>query len=335
MKNNRILIYAELKNNRVQNSSLELLTKARQIFREDETQIAFAVAGDDVGEAVKELSGSGADAVYVMESGLLKIFNVDYYTAAVLEAVKEFEPDVLLISATAFGEEMAPTLGVKLKTGAAAHCVDLKVDEEGNFIQMVPAFGGKVIGEIMITKAKPQIASVKPGMFGAEKQEPRDCRIVNLDNGPVENYPSKIKAIRIAESAPESLPIENADVVICGGVGVGSQDNWDDVVKLAKLLGGAAGNTRPAVDEGWVSDEQNMIGTSGKTLRPKVYVGVGVSGATHHVCGMKDSGVVISVNSDANAEIFRVSDYKAVADGPAVVKELIQLLNDGVGSPLY
>ncbi|HWQ77189.1 MAG TPA: electron transfer flavoprotein subunit alpha/FixB family protein [Anaerovoracaceae bacterium] len=328
MKNKKILIYAELKNSRVQNSSLELLTKARQIFREDGTEIAFTVAGDDVGEAVKELSASGADAVYVIESGLLKIFNIDYYSAALMNAVKEFAPDVLLISATTFGEELAPTLGVKLKTGAAAHCVDLKVNEEGNFIQMVPAFGGKVIGEIMITKAKPQIASVKPGMFSAEKQEARDCRVVWMDGGAVETCPSKIRAIKVSEREPDSLPLENAEVVICGGVGVGSKENWDDVITLARLLGGAAGNTRPAVDEGWVDDEQNMIGTSGKTLRPKVYVGVGVSGATHHVCGMKDSGVVISVNSDLNAEIFKVSDYKAVADGPAVVKELIGILKN-------
>jgi electron transfer flavoprotein alpha subunit len=326
MKNNRILIYAELKNHRIQNCSLELLTKARRIFPEKDVKIAFAAVGDGVGEAVKELSGSGADAVYAMESGKLKIFNVDYYSAALLEAVKEFKPDILLISATAFGEELAPTLGVRLKTGAAAHCVDLKTDKDGNFIQMVPAFGGKVIGEIMITKAKPQIASVKPGMFSAEKQEARDCQIIYLNSGAVEDCPSRIKAVRASEREPERIPIDKADIVICGGFGVGSRDNWEDVVTLANLLGGAAGNTRPAVDECWVRDEQNMIGTSGKTLRPKVYVGVGVSGATHHVCGMKDSGVVININSDANAESFKVSDYKAVADGPAVVKELIHLL---------
>jgi len=327
MKNKKILIYAELKNKRVRSSGYELLTKARQIFREKGTEIAFVIAGDDVVEAANELCASGADAVYVMESDLLRLFNIDYYTAAVLEAVKEFNPDVLLIAATTFGEELAPTLGVRLKTGVAAHCVDLKVDEEGNFVQMVPAFGGKVIGEIMIPKGKPQIASVKPGMFRAEKQEPRDCRIIRLDRGAVEGLHSKIRAIKVVESAPESLPLENADVIICGGAGVGSSENWDDVVTLAKLLGGAVGNTRPAVDAGWISDEQSMIGTSGKTVRPKVYVGVGVSGATHHICGMKDSGVVISVNNDPNAEIFKVSDYKAVADGPAVVKELIRLLN--------
>ena len=328
MSNRRILIYAELKGGQMQPSSLELLSKAREVFPEKEVKVAFVAAGDGITDAVEALSKAGADAVYSMESEKLRIFNLDYAAAAVLEAVGKFDPDILLIAASTFGEELAPTLGVKLKTGVAAHCVDLKEAEDGTFVQLVPAFGGKVIGEILIPRTRPQIASVKPGMFDIVKQEQRNCSIEQLDHEALDKCPSKIQALRVVERKPEGMPLERAELVVCGGFGTGSQENWDNLEKLAELLGGAAGSTRPVIDEGWVPNEQRMIGTSGKTVRPKVYLGAGVSGATHHVCGMKDSGVVININRDENAEIFHVSDYKAVADGAAVIKELIALIGD-------
>jgi electron transfer flavoprotein alpha subunit len=132
---------------------------------------------------------------------------------------------------------------------------------------------------------------------------------------------SKITARKIEQRTFEGVPLEKAPVVICGGFGVGSPENWRQIEKLAGLLGGAAGCTRPVVDQGWVEDERQMIGTSGKTVRPKVYIGSGISGATHHVCGMKDSGVIISINMDKDAEIFGVSDFKIIADGASVISE--------------
>ncbi len=319
-----VLIFAEMQGGIVMKASYELLTKARSVFYMGDVKIGFAVFGDDIQNAVQELSVSGADFVLGMESAKLALFNVDYFAIAMMEAVKAWDPDVILIPATSSGEELAPTLGVRLHTGVAAHCVDFELREDGCFVQMVPAFGGKVIGEILIPDRKPQIVTVKPGMFQAGPQPSVRCEVIMLDNNPVGNHVSKIKALRILEREMTGEPLEKASVVVCGGFGLGSKEIWEKVELLASRLGGAAGCTRPVVDEGWAADEDSMIGTSGKTIRPKVYLGFGVSGAAHHVCGMKDAGVVISVNNDEQAEMFHVSDYKVVGDLKMILDELLR-----------
>jgi electron transfer flavoprotein alpha subunit len=326
MENKKILIYAELKGGSLEASAYEFLAKARALFPAADAAIALAIAGCGIDAALKEAAVSGADLVYGVDSPRLELYHVDYHAEALKKIAETFRPDIFLIPASCTGEELAPTLGLKLRTGVAAHCVDLQVDQNGEFLQMVPAFGGKVIGEIYTPKTKPQIASIKPGMFSDIRQQPRSCKTVLLDDSFLEELKTKIKLRGIEKEEPSGVPVEQAEVVVCGGFGIENADNWKQVERLAGLLGGAAGSTRPAVDQGWVSGEQQMIGTSGKTVRPKVYIGAGVSGATHHICGMKDSNVIISINTDKDAEIFTVSDYKIVSDGAAVVKALCELL---------
>lgn len=323
MEIGKVLIFAEMHGGKVLKAAYELLTKARSVFSCGNVKIGFAVFGDDIRNAIQELSSSGADFVFGMESSKLALFNVDYFSLAMMEAVKAWDPDVLMIPATSSGEELAPTLGVRLHTGVAAHCVDFELREDGSFVQMVPAFGGKVIGEILIPDRKPQIATVKPGIFQAEPQSPGRCDAIMLDNSHVEDFSSKIKALRILEKEMSGQPLEKAPVVVCGGYGLGSKEIWEKIELLASRLGGAAGCTRPVVDEGWSADEDSMIGTSGKTIRPKVYIGFGVSGAAHHVCGMKDAGIVISVNNDEQSDMFQVSDYKVVGDLKGILDELL------------
>ena len=147
--------------------------------------------------------------------------------------------------------------------------MDLKLGEDGQFVQMVPAFGGKVIGEILTPHTRPQIASVKPGMFSDVRQPKRECRIEMLDASALDEIRSKITARKLEQKELEGVPLEKAQVIVCGGYGTGSLENWKQLERLAELLGGAAGCTRPVVDQGWVSGEERMIGTSGKTVRPK------------------------------------------------------------------
>jgi electron transfer flavoprotein alpha subunit len=173
MENQRILIYAELNGGRVESSYFELLSKAGELFPSGGAEVAAVILGSGTENAIGELSGSGADFVYGMDDEKLRLFHIDYYAEAVLQAVKEFDADILLIPASSYGEELAPTLGVKLKTGVAAHCMDITVADDGQFIQMVPAFGGKVICEIFTPNTRPRIASVKPGMFPAIRQPAR------------------------------------------------------------------------------------------------------------------------------------------------------------------
>jgi electron transfer flavoprotein alpha subunit len=328
MENRRILIYAEPAGGKVGASYYELLAKTRELFPSGDVRIAAVIAGCEIGGSAEELSESGADTVYVMDSERLAIFNIDYHTEAVVQAVKAFDPDILLTPASGAGEELAPTLGIRLRTGVAAHCVDLKVAEDGQFVQMVPSFGGKVIGEILTPHTRPQIASIKPGMFPDVRQAKKECRIEMLDASALDRLRSKITAKEIVQKEMEGMPLEKAQVIICGGYGTGNAENWKQIEKLAGLLGGAAGCTRPVADQGWVDGEERMIGTSGKTVRPKVYIGTGISGAAHHVCGMKDAGVVISINTDKDAEMFGASDYIAVADGAEVIRELCDLIKN-------
>ena len=312
MANKKVMVYAELENGVVQGSALELMSKARDLFTDSDMEFAYVTAGDN--------------KVYVCENAKLNMFNVDYYTAAVSEAIKAFDPDVVLMPASTYGEELSPTVALKFKTAGAAHCVDLTLREDGSFVSMVPAFGGKVIGEILIPNTRPQISSIKPGLFSAGELPDLGAEVVTIDGAVIDNTPSKIKAISIEEKAPEGIPVEKAEIIICGGFGIGSQENWDKLEVLADKVGGTTGCTRPVVDEGWVPDDQKMIGTSGKGVRPKIYVGFGISGAAHHLCGMKDAGLIITVNQDKEAPIFGASDYAVVADDMAIVDALIEKL---------
>ena len=243
------------------------------------------------------------------------------------KAVKKEEPQVLLIGATTLGEEIAPALGIRLGTGVAAHCIDMFLRDDGELAFMIPAFGGRVIGEIMIPDAqpgRPAIASVKPDIFqeaeGLCSSKDELCKVIDLKPGT-----GSKNAFHVVGSKPRQLAatdLAKADLILCGGYGIGSEENWKRLEELAKALGGAAGCTRPVVDAGWGPDESSMIGTSGRSVRPKVYVGFGISGAAHHLCGIKDSDIIININKDKKADAFTASDYKCVFDAAQVLKAL-------------
>jgi electron transfer flavoprotein alpha subunit len=168
------------------------------------------------------------------------------------------------------------------------------------------------------------MASVKPGIFAKKDPAPVSAQIEKLNSSALKQFDTKgLTPVNVVWHPPKGLPLNEADVVVCGGFGIGSQENWKRLETLAQYLGGAAACTRPAVDEGWTG-EHSMVGTSGQSIRPKVYIGFGISGATHHICGMNESGVVISVNRDAEAPIFEVSDVRIVADVNGILPVLIE-----------
>lgn len=326
MRYDKIMIIAEYQDGKINRAAFELLGKARALFGQD-ARIAFSLAGGNAGECAEQLRDSGADAVYYMEDARLARYHPEYSAAAAFELVKAFDPDVLLVGATAAGEELAPTLGSRLATGVAAHCVDL-IMKDGMLMQMVPAFGGKVIGEIFTPKHRPAIASIKPGIFQETQTAPRACELHRIAPDALDRAGGKITYLGSEKKEFEGIPIEGAQLVICGGNGIGSAENWAELEKLAALLGAAIGCTRPVIDNGWVNSERGMIGTSGKSIRPSVYLGFGISGATHHLCGFKDAGTIISVNNNKEADIFCASDFTAVADAPSLVRTLLDLLSD-------
>jgi electron transfer flavoprotein alpha subunit len=321
----KILIFADTTEGKALHSFREMFSKAKEIC--PEALCAAAYIGEENPDVRSALQTSGIDVLYVAEDNLLENFHPQYYCAILEEALKDFDPDLLLICATAVGEELAPAMGVRFGTGVAAHCVDIGIDEEGETVQLVPAFGGKVIGEIYIPATRPRIVTVKPGIFSLP-QKPyagKDCAIVPIDTKRLKSMDTSIEVIEAVESEYAGLPVEQADLIVCGGYGLKNKASFDSLKKLAEHLSGALGYTRPAVDSGWVEHERNMIGTSGKTVKPKVYIGFGISGATHHVCAMKNSGTVISVNNDPAAAIFNVSDFYAVDDASTIIDAMIEI----------
>lgn len=327
MNINKILIFAEVNDSKLNSVYYELLSKAKTLVSGSEAKTAAVLLGSEIDSVTDELKTSGVDEIFVIDDERLKLFNIDYYTALITDAVSAFKPDVVLVGATSIGEEIAPTMGLKLKTGVAAHCLDISIDENGELVQVVPAFGGKVVGEIYTPNTSPKIVSIKPGILSVTEFKKYEGTVTKLDVSSINNTNSKIQALGLSLDINEEMDIDKSDFVICAGYGISSCEVQDDLKTISKNLNGAIGYTRPAIDSGMAPNENNMIGTSGKSVKPKVYLGVGVSGSTHHICGIKDSEIIIGINNDEKSELFNLCDYKVVADGEKVIKELASLID--------
>ncbi|MDO4869530.1 MAG: electron transfer flavoprotein subunit alpha/FixB family protein [Bacillota bacterium] len=252
-----------------------------------------------------------------------KEMNHEIVADMLVHAVCSEKPEVLLIGSTTLGEEVSAALGVRLKTGVAAHCVDIRADADGNPIFMIPAFGGKAIGEIMVPGAgpgKPAIATVKPDVF--QDTGFTGCRTISMEAPAAGNEPGGFRITDLKPAETKAADLSKARLILCGGYGLGSEESWQKLTRIAEALGGAAGCTRPVVDAGWGADEEQMIGTSGRSVKPEVYVGFGISGAAHHLCGIKDAGTIINVNQDRKAEAFAASDYIGEFDADKVLDAL-------------
>ncbi|MFZ5647111.1 MAG: electron transfer flavoprotein subunit alpha/FixB family protein [Bacillota bacterium] len=327
---NQLWVVAERQGGSLRKVALELISRAvvlaaRLEELKGERPGVWAVAtGPDDGLDTGELYRYGADGVMLVCHPSLEDHRTDLHATALAELMKEKSPQIVLIGATAWGSEVAPTVAARLKTGLAAHCADLQINDQGLLVQSVPAFGGKVLGEILCPDRRPQMASVRPGVFRADPVNRAGAGVPVVIRPDISLDDSRIRVMEIQQEEISGKPLEEAEVVIAGGWGVGSKENWMLLEELAELLGAAVGCTRPALDEGWTRGDHTMIGTSGKNIRPKVYLGFGISGATHHVVGMKDSGLVISVNTNPKADIFQFSDIKVVADAAAMARALIE-----------
>lgn len=316
--------------------SIELLGEAGRLAKDmpgGRAEVAAVLLGDAVEEAAWELGGWGADKVYWVADPRLAFYQNDSYSSVLKRLVERENPDILLFGATSAGEELAPTLAVRLNTGLAAHCIGLEVNEAGQLVMMVPAFGGRVLGEIFCPDTRPQMASVKPGTFTIPERPARRQEGRQVEYGEVVREDAskllldtdiRLETFAAKRFEPLGMQLEKADVVIAGGYGMGSKENWELLEQLATELQGAVGCTRPALDEGWTAGEQTMIGISGTTVRPKVYLGFGISGTAHHAVGIKDSGIIINVNRDAAAPAKAYSDYFIAEDARKIVLALLE-----------
>jgi electron transfer flavoprotein alpha subunit len=323
-----VWMFAEQRHAKLMGSSLEILGGGRKIADKLNTMLAAVLFGYGVENLAKELIAYGADKIYVADNSLLSVYQSEAYSTILADLIRQSNPEILLLSATAIGRDLAPTVAAKVKTGLTADCVELDVNEQRQLLQIVPAFGGNVMATIICPKHKPQMATVRPGvMKSLERDESRHGEITKVSTS-VRKEDMKIRIVEVVTEKPRVLPIEGADVVVAGGWGVGSTENWKLLEELAEVLGGAVGATRPAVDEKWALEDQ-MIGVGGKTVRPKLYIGAGISGALQHTVGIQDSKVIVAINKDPNAPIFKGADFGITGDLceiiPCLVNEIKKL----------
>jgi len=308
--------------------SFELLGKGRELADKLEVQLTAFLLGDSVQVIAKELISYGADEVIVADHPILKEYRTELYTDIIAEEVTKKKPEVLILGATPIGRDLAPRLSFRLDAGCTADCTGLDIDLENRlFVSTRPAFGGNVMATIICPENRPQMSTVRPGvMVLPEKDKTGEGRIINLDLR-FNEEDVKVKILESTKGISEGVKIEEAERIVAIGMGAGDEDTFDMIKELAELLDAEVGATRFAVEAGWVS-HNHQIGQTGKTVRPELYVGCGISGAVQHTAGMSGSKIIMAINKDPNAEIFKIADYGIVGDVRKVVPAIISELKD-------
>ena len=322
-----VLVYAEQRSGVVHPVAYELLGKGRELADQLGEELYAVVIGKDVDKGAEELAVRGADKVFVYSDPALEDFRDDPYSALLEELVREEKPSIFLIGATAMGRSLGPKVAACLETGLTADCTGLDIDPETRLLlQTRPAYGGNIMATIICTNNRPQMATVRyKVMKEAERNPSRKGEVIHkvVD---LNRIPDRVRILDF-QPAPETVSIVDADIVVSGGKGLGESKGFETIRELAQSLGGAVGASRPTVDEGWM-EYRHQVGLSGRTVRPKLYMACGISGAVQHLAGMKTSDVIISINKDPDAPIFSVSSLGAIGDLYEVIPLLIQRIKE-------
>jgi len=327
MDENDNVVFCQQENVNLHRVGLELLGKAAELAKEIDTKVTAVTIGKEIDCLATTLIQYGADKVVLVQNELLEIYNADLYTKALHEVVEKEKPEILLIGATQLGRELGPRLAARLKTGLTADCTQLEIDKESKLLLMTrPAFGGNLMATIVCPNHRPQMATVRPGVF--ELKAPNLSRTGEV----VEYVPSirwedaRIVVEDFFEKIKEDVDISQAQVIVSGGRGIGSAEGFEKLRKLADLLGGTVAGSRAAVDNGWI-EKDRQVGQTGKVVRPKLYIAVGISGAIQHLAGINESTYIVAINKDADAPIMKVADLGIVGDWRPIVNELIKQLS--------
>ncbi|GLC31387.1 electron transfer flavoprotein subunit alpha/FixB family protein [Clostridium omnivorum] len=317
-----VWVFAEQREGILQKVSLELLGKGREIADKLGVELTAVLLGDQVEKLSDTLTAFGADKVLLANHELLKYYNTDGYSKVICDLVNEHKPEVLLIGASYIGRDLGPRVAAKLGTGLTADCTGLDVDEETkNLLMTRPAFGGNLMATIECADHRPQMATVRPGVFEKLQKDETKKAEVNKINASLAENDIRTKLEEIVKLAKEEEDITEAQFVISGGRGVGSKENFDLLKEAAEVLGGTVGGSRAAVEAGWI-DKAFQVGQTGKTVRPVVYIACGISGAIQHLAGMQDSDYIIAINKDSDAAIMKIADLAIVGDYRQVLPEL-------------
>ena len=323
---NGVWVFAEQREGHLEKVSLELLGEGRKIADKLGVKLTALLLGSGIKDLGKGLRNHGADEVLVVDNKELEHYTTDGYTKVICDLVNKRKPGILFIGATFIGRDLGPRVAARLETGLTADCTSLDVDiTNGNLLATRPAFGGKLMATIVCPDHRPQMATVRPGVFEKLEEEEKEGGVeeipVNLSSEDI-----RTKVLEIVKENKEIVDISEANFIVAGGRGMGSQENFKLLYELAEALGGVVAASRAAVDKGWL-DKAYQVGQTGKTVRPNIYIACGISGAIQHVAGMQDSDLIIAVNKDESAPIMKIADYGIVGDIVKVIPQMIAEVN--------
>ena len=322
MKSEGIWVYIEHSGGHVQHVGLELLHAARELKAVTGEELTAVIIADKTQELVEQVKPYGADQILAVECPQCAEYSTDAYTQLLYELICEYQPSTVLVGATENGRDFAPRVSCRLKTGLTADCTALGIDEEtGDVAWTRPAIGGNLMATILCSNTRPQIGTVRPGVFRAEKSGMTE-KVLHVSKTVLpESIRTQIKELVHREGSP--FRISDAEIIVSGGRGMTGPENFPMLQELADLLGGVVGASRAAVDSGWI-DSSHQVGQTGSTVHPKLYIACGISGAIQHLAGMSGSDQIVAINQDPDAPIFKVAHYGLVGDLFEIVPALIE-----------
>ena len=321
-----IWVFIETECGKAKNVGYELLHAAKPLAEKKGCPLVAVVIGKDVEDAAKDAICYGADSAILVDGPEYEYYTTDAFVKALIALVQKYKPETLMIGATTNGRDMGPRVSCHLKTGLTADCTAIDIDEEtGNVAWTRPTFGGNLMATIMCPDSRPQMGTVRPGVF--KKGACDKNRTGEIIREEIHVAPDEIRTTLVerVNEIVEAVNLSEAEIIVSGGRGVGSAENFKLIEGLAEVLGGTVGCSRAVVDAGWLP-YAHQVGQSGKTVAPKLYFAVGISGAIQHLAGISGADTVIAVNKDADAPIFGVADYGIVGDLNEVVPALTEAL---------
>ena len=332
-----VFVFAQQVDNKLSGIALELVGKGKDLAKDLGTEVTAVLVGSGVKELADELAAYGADKVILVDDPELKEYRTEPYAHALASVIEKYKPEIFLVGATAIGRDLGPRVSARIHTGLTADCTQLEIGDfpinpvpgkeqlHNQLLMTRPAFGGNTIATIACPEFRPQMATVRPGvMQKAPKVEGAKAVVEEFNPGftPDDKY---VEILEIVKSVVDTVDIMDAKILVSGGRGVGSPENFKILDDLAEVLGATVSCSRAVVDAGW-KPKDLQVGQTGKTVRPNVYFAIGISGAIQHLAGMEESDLIIAINKDETAPIFDVADYGIVGDLNKIVPALTEKL---------
>ena len=334
-----VFVFAQQVDNVISNIAYELIGKGKELAKDLGVEVTAVLVGSDVKGLADQLAEYGADKVIVVDDPELKEYRTEPYTHAIASVIKEFKPESFLIGATAIGRDLGPRVCARIHTGLTADCTKLDIGDfpmnpvpgretkHNQLLMTRPAFGGNTIATIACPDFRPQMATVRPGvMQKAPKEAGKKAVVTEFNPGFTKNN-KYVDILEVVKAVSNTVDIMDAKILVSGGRGVGSPENFKILDDLAEAIGGTVSCSRAVVDAGW-KPKDLQVGQTGKTVRPNVYFAIGISGAIQHLAGMEESDIIVAINKDESAPIFDVADYGVVGDLNKIVPMLTEKIKE-------